>query len=179
MPEDLRLALTSKGNIEEIEKIAMFILYPKYDENKQPLSMARLDLKEEESEGTKKFFGILGPILDTLKGGKILVIDELDARFHPSITKFIINLFHSRQTNTQNAQIIFATHDTNLLNKELFRRDQIWFTEKDQFGATDLYSLVEYRVRKDASFQKDYIQGKYGAIPFIGDFESFLGIENG
>lgn len=108
----------------------------------------------------------------------ILVIDELDVRLHPFITRFIIQLFHSKQTNPKNAQLIFATHDTNLLTNKLFRRDQIWFTEKDQYGATDLYSLVEYKnVRKDASYEKDYIAGKYGAVPFIRNFEVLLGDE--
>jgi AAA15 family ATPase/GTPase len=81
--------------------------------------------------------------------------------------------------NPRNVQLIFATHDTNLLSKDLFRRDQIWFAEKDAYGATDLYSLVEYKpqgkqVRKDASFEKDYILGRYGAIPFIGGIDHLL-----
>jgi AAA15 family ATPase/GTPase len=72
------------------------------------------------------------------------------------------------------AQLIFASHDTNILNNRFFRRDQIWFTRKDEYGASELYSLEEFRIRKDASFNKDYITGKYGAIPFIGDIESLF-----
>jgi len=99
-----------------------------------------------------------------------LIIDELDARLHPIITRQIIKLFNDKNYNTNNAQLIFATHDTNLLDNKFFRRDQIWFTEKNMFGETALYSLVGFKIRNDASFEKDYIAGKYGAIPFIGDF---------
>ncbi|WP_353735315.1 AAA family ATPase [Okeania sp. SIO1H5] len=93
-----------------------------------------------------------------------------DARLHPIITRAIIDLFNSNTTNPKNAQLIFTTHDTNLLSNKIFRRDQIWFTEKNRQGATDLYSLVEYKVPNDAPFESDYIKGKYGAIPFLGNF---------
>jgi AAA15 family ATPase/GTPase len=117
--------------------------------------------------------------MDTLKNGKVLFIDEFDARLHPQITREIIKLFNSNKTNSKNAQIIFATHDTNFLSNKLFRRDQIWFAEKDKNGATHLYSLAEYKVRNDASFESDYIQGKYGAIPFIGNLEPLFEKTNG
>jgi AAA15 family ATPase/GTPase len=100
--------------------------------------------------------------------GRILCVDELDARLHPFITKSIVELFNSKDTNHKNAQLVFMTHDTNLLNNNLFRKDQIWFIEKDQYGATDLYSLVEYDIPDDAEYKNDYIKGKYGAIPYIG-----------
>lgn len=96
-----------------------------------------------------------------------MVLDELDARLHPLISLAIVKLFNSSETNPNNAQLIFMTHDTNLLTNKLFRRDQIWFTEKNRYGATDLYSLAEYKVRNDASFESDYIKGRYGAIPYI------------
>ena len=107
--------------------------------------------------------------------GDTLIVDELDSRLHPMMTRFLIELFNSNETNRANAQLIFVTHDTNLLTNRIFRRDQIWFTEKDRYGATDLYSLVDYKVRADASFSKDYILGKYGAIPFLGDPRDLLG----
>ena len=129
----------------------------------------------QSREGTKKLFYLSGPLLDILQFGSVLIIDELDARFHPLITSTIIGLFNSKSTNPNNAQLIFATHDTNLLSNKLFRRDQIWFTEKDKYGATDLYSLAEIKVRSDASFEKDYIAGKYGAIPFIGGLHHLIG----
>jgi len=119
-----------------------------------------------------KFFKISAPILNTLKEGKILLIDELDASLHPMLTKHLIKLFHDKSINTKNAQLIFATHDTNLLKPQLFRRDQIWLTEKDKYGATDIYSLAEIKnVRKTEDFESQYIQGKYGAIPYLGKFE--------
>lgn len=133
------------------------------------------DFLKEESEGTKKFFRIAGPLLDCLVNGYVVVIDELDAKLHPLLTKAAVRLFNSADSNPRNAQLIFATHDTNLLNDGKLRRDQIWFTEKTRLAATDLYSLAEIKlpkgvkVRKDAALEKNYIQGRYGAIPFIGD----------
>lgn len=131
-------------------------------------------MEKQESQGTQKIFNLSGPLLDTLEGGKLLVIDEIEARLHSFITRAVIQLFNSPQTNPRNAQLVFATHDTSLLSHRFFRRDQIWFTEKDQYGATDMYSLAELQVRNDASFDKDYIAGKYGAIPFIGGLHSLF-----
>ncbi|WP_026575706.1 AAA family ATPase [Bacillus sp. UNC438CL73TsuS30] len=136
-----------------------------------------MNMERDESEGTKKLFALSGPIIETLLKGETLVIDELDAKLHPLITRFILNLFQSTDKNPKNGQLIFATHDTNILSSRFFRRDQIWFTEKDKYSSTDLYSLAEYKmendkkVRVDASFEKDYIQGKYGAVPYVGDFD--------
>ncbi|MCH8961111.1 MAG: ATP-binding protein [Bacteroidetes bacterium] len=143
-------------------------LHQVYDDGKTIINQELLDLDTHESEGTKKLFALAGPILKILKEGKTLIIDELDARLHPLLTEAIIRLFNSNETNPNNAQLVFTTHDTNLLTNKLFRRDQIWFTEKDKYGATDLYSLAEFKVRNDASYERDYIAGKYGAIPFIG-----------
>lgn len=102
------------------------------------------------------------------------MIDELDAKLHPILTRHIVKLFMNPEVNRKGSQLIFNTHDTNLLNVQYLRRDQIWFTEKDRHDSTDLYSLVEFidneerKVRNDSSFEKDYINGRYGAIPFIG-----------
>jgi AAA15 family ATPase/GTPase len=149
--------------------------HPKYDADGKQTSMELFDMEKHESEGTNKLFALAGILLDTLRTGKILLIDELDARLHPLITRELICLFNSNETNPHNAQLIFTTHDTNLLSSKTFRKDQIWFTEKDNKGATDLYSLVEYKVGKNASFERDYIMGKYGAIPFIGNFKELIG----
>jgi len=138
-----------------------------------------MDFSTEESEGTKKFLRFAGPILESITRGEVVCIDELDAKFHPLLTRAIVRLFNS-SANTKNAQLIFTTHDTNLLQFGDLRRDQIWFTEKDQYGATDLYSLAEFKtgkglkVRNDEAYAKNYIQGRYGAIPFLGDFGAFL-----
>ncbi|HRN16584.1 MAG TPA: ATP-binding protein [Xylanibacter oryzae] len=128
---------------------------------------------EMESEGTKKVIEMSGPIFDTLNKGKLLVVDELDAKLHPLLTRNIVGLFMDPNINRNGAQLIFATHDTHLLNLEYLRRDQIWFTEKDNTESSDLYSLIEFRdgdgnkVRNDSSIEKDYINGRYGAIPFF------------
>ncbi len=121
------------------------------------------------SQGTKKQFAFSGPILEVLAHGGTLIIDEMDARFHPLLTRALVRLFQSPETNPKNAQLIFITHDTNLLDSKSLRRDQIWFVEKDRFGGSHLYSLSDFKgVRKDASFEEEYIQGRYGAIPFLG-----------
>lgn len=156
-------------------KPAVKTVHRKYDADGKQTAIELFDIEKHESEGTNKLFALAGILLDTLRTGKILLIDELDARLHPLITRELICLFNSNETNSHNAQLIFTTHDTNLLSSKTFRRDQIWFTEKDNKGATDLYSLVEYKVGKDASFERDYIIGKYGAIPFIGNFKELLG----
>lgn len=161
--------------IPEIRQVHRFIaLHDKFGKENEKIEKVHFDLGIE-SEGTKKLFAMSGLFISALKEGNVLIVDELDSRLHPMMTRFLIELFNSKETNQKNAQLIFATHDTNLLTKNLFRRDQIWFTEKDRYGATDLYSLVEYKVRADASFDKDYILGKYGAIPFLGDPKSLLG----
>lgn len=156
-------------------KTTVYTSHPKYDAEGKQISMERFDMEKHESEGTNKLFALAGILLDTLRTGKILLIDELDARLHPLITRELICLFNSNETNPHNAQLIFTTHDTNLLSSKTFRKDQIWFTEKDNKGATDLYSLVEYKVGKNASFERDYMIGKYGAIPFIGNFKELIG----
>jgi uncharacterized protein len=120
----------------------------------------------EESQGTQQLLSLAGPIIDTIQTSKVLVIDEMDARLHPLLLEFIVKLFHSIE-NKSNAQLICVLHNTIILNTATLRRDQIWFAEKDQYGASQLYSLVDFGVRKDASFEKDYILGKYEAIPFL------------
>jgi len=139
-------------------------------------SMEEFDLGHHESEGTQKLFALTGVIITTLKEADVIIIDELDARLHPLISQAIVKLFNSNETNPNNAQLIFMTHDTNLLSNKLFRRDQIWFTEKNRYSATDLYSLAEYNIRNDASFESDYIKGRYGAIPYLGDLNNLVDI---
>jgi len=175
IPEEVKKMLIDK------EGSVISTLHNVYDENNNVVSNTIFDFEFHESEGSKKYFRLSGPIWDTLKKGNILIIDELDARLHPILVTEIVKLFNSKETNPLNAQLIFATHDTNLLSAKIFRRDQIWFTEKNNEEATDLYSLVEYKlprgkVRNDASFEKDYIRGRYGAIPFVGDFKSIWSV---
>lgn len=147
-----------------------------YDVKGSVISDIEFKLTENESSGTNKIFDLAGYIVLALKFGTMVVIDELDSKLHPILTQEIIKLFNNPETNPKNAQLIFTTHDTNLLGANLFRRDQIWFTEKDDFEATDMYSLLEFKdeegntIRKDRSFEKDYIRGRYGAIPYISNF---------
>ncbi len=130
----------------------------------------------QESEGTRKMFELSPFIYRSLKEGTTLVIDEFDSRFHPLLTKKIVELFNSNENSK--AQLIFTTHDTNLLSSEILRRDQIDFVEKDKYGASHLYTLVEIKgIRNNASFEKDYIHGKYGAIPFLGNFSNLINFE--
>lgn len=154
-------------------KVKAYTFHHLYDKDGQIIGDARFNMKEQESAGTNKLFDLSAYIVASLYLGYTLIIDELDSKLHPILTRHIINLFNNPETNTANAQLIFATHDTNLLNIQTFRRDQIWFTEKDKTEATDLYSLIEFKepdgtkIRNDRSFEKDYMNGRYGAIPYI------------
>lgn len=129
------------------------------------------DLKEE-SQGTQKLFAYAGPWLDVLAKGKVLIVDELDTSLHPLLMRHLVGLFHNSEANSKNAQLVVTTHDTTLLDSDIYRRDQIWFAEKDQSGASKLYSLLEFSPRKNEAFERGYLKGRYGALPFIGDFSS-------
>jgi AAA15 family ATPase/GTPase len=133
--------------------------------------------EHQESSGTRKLFTYAIPITSALENGTPLFIDEFDAQLHPLILENILKLFNSPEKNPKNAQLIISCHAVNILTNKLFRRDQIWFCEKDQYGATDLYSLVEYDepVRNDAAFGKNYLQGKYGAVPYINEIALQIG----
>jgi len=122
----------------------------------------------EESFGTQKLFACLGPILKTLSDGGCFIVDELDAKLHPLLSCFIVELFQNSSTNPQNAQLLFNTHDTNLLNSKIMRRDQIWFTEKKKDSSTALYPLTDFSPRLKENLEIGYLQGRYGAIPFLG-----------
>lgn len=149
----------------------------KYDENKKFIENEQFYFSLHESEGTKKLFELSPFIYQALKEQKTIIIDEFDARFHPLLTKKILELFNSKEN--KGAQLIFTTHDTNLLSSDILRRDQIEFVEKDKYGASHLYSLVQFKgIRNNSTFEKDYIQGKYGAIPFLGNFNKILNFED-
>lgn len=166
--------------IENIEKVNNTIIstHTQYDDEGNEVKLINFPFKKNESEGTIKYFSLAYPIIDALDNGKRLVIDEFDSKMHPLLTCRIIALFNSKATNPHNAQLVFTTHDTNLLSSNIFRRDQIWFTQKDRYGVTELYSLAEYKVRNDASFEKDYLSGKYGAIPIISDLGRLFNASN-
>lgn len=143
-------------------------------------SLQLFDFDEMESEGTSKIFDMSGPIIDTLMNGYTLVIDELDAKLHPLLTKRIVNIFNSEKGNPHKAQLIFATHDTNLLNIDTLRRDQIWFIDKEKDDESSRLSRLsemtivtkneDRKVRNDRVFEKDYLVTKlYGALPNIDE----------
>lgn len=171
-----RLQLGFKNIAGYEESDSMFkirTIHDKYDGQGNIVGNQEFKMKDSESAGTNKIFDIVGYILYGLIFGKPVIIDELDAKLHPLLTIEIIRMFNSKESNPRGGQLIFVTHDTNLLSNNLFRRDQIWFAEKDRLEATDLYSLVEFKgtdnrvVRNDRSFEADYIKGRYGAIPYI------------
>ncbi|WP_413166957.1 AAA family ATPase [Capilliphycus salinus ALCB114379] len=145
------------------------IIRSRYHPDKQQTTSQSFDLYQEESRGTQKLLQLAIILVDVLNSGKVIFIDSLDLNLHPLITKTIIELFHQRETNPQNAQLIFTAYDTSLLNPKLFRRDQIWFTAKDikeNIGKTELYALAEFKIKNDSSYDQDYLLGKYGGIPF-------------
>lgn len=168
MPEDVKQGFRKRKLIVSSRK--------RFNEKHELVGNSEFAFDLQESEGTQKMFELSPFIYASLKEGNPLVIDEFDARFHPLLTKKIVELFNSE--GNKKSQLIFITHDTNLLSADLLRRDQIDFVEKDRYGASHLYTLVEIKgVRNDASFEKDYIQGKYGAIPFLGDFSTLTDFE--
>jgi uncharacterized protein len=175
-PEDMPIKLKEVIEKEIIKDLRLTSKHVVYNDNNEPDSEKETPFSLTESQGTQKLFAFAGPILDTLHKGNTLFIDEIDAKLHPILTRAIISLFQSEETNPNNAQLIFITHDTNLLHSNKFRRDQIWFTEKDNYGASHLYSLAEFKLskRKNTDLEQDYIDGRFGAIPFMGDWSHLL-----
>lgn len=138
-------------------------------ENGEPVSFSPHD----ESEGTLAYFGLLGPVLDTLESGGVLLVDELAESLHPLLALEIVRLFNDETRNPKGAQLIFNTHDTNLLDQRVLRRDQIWFTEKDNCGATHLYALTDFTPRREENLERGYLQGRFGGVPFLRNEEAW------
>ena len=159
LKRDLQLPDNLMGLIPEQEgnRIEAKVVYDQFE----------IDLLNEESSGIKRLFEIICPMIDILNTGKVLICDELEASLHEAVIYKIVQLFQNYKKDIF-AQLIFSTHDTSLLNRELFRRDQVWFTQLNKDRATDLYSLVEIKdVRKSENLAKGYVSGKYGAIPML------------
>lgn len=168
---------TPEEVIQEIEKGKKYATivteHKRFNSKFKEVKPVVFSMLRNESQGSRKMFEVSPFILQSLEEYRTLVIDEFDARFHPLLTQKLVELFNSY--SNKKSQFIFATHDTNLLSAKLLRRDQICFAEKDKYGASHFYSLVDFKgVRNDASFEKDYITGRYGAIPFLGDFNSII-----
>lgn len=149
--------LENLSSLPETDKIEVRVVYDKFE----------IDLMTEESAGVRRLVQMLIPLVDILDSGRVLVCDELETSLHEAVISQIVRLFQ-RFPKEKFAQLIFSTHDTSLLDTELFRRDQVWFTQLNEERATDLYSLVEIKnVRKTENLAKGYVSGKYGAIPML------------
>ena len=168
MPKDFPMELQMKKSGTSIEKIfketRSIIMY----HNGIPLNYF------QESEGTQRLFSLIGLWIDALENGRILIVDELDTKLHHLLNILLINLFHDPSQNKTNAQLVFSTHNLNLLDRKFFRRDQIWFTEKNpSTQSTELFSLVEYNPRNDKNYQNGYLAGRYGGLPYIKSYKVF------
>ena len=144
-----------------------------YDEDGNAVGEKLFDLRQE-STGTLRFLAYIQNIIEMIADGGVFIVDEMSARLHPLLTKLIVDIFCSSQN--QKAQLIFTTHDISLLNNNQFRRDEVVFVDKNERGESSLYALSDLRVREDATFHKDYLQGKYGAIP-IFNYDDLMGGE--
>jgi hypothetical protein len=138
-------------------------------EHSTPKGSAKFEL-HDESEGTQRLYGLIAPVLDCLREGRVLVVDELDSSLHTLLVRRLVTMFQTPELNPNGAQLIFSTHDTSLLDHTLFRRDQIWFTEKDADQATRLYPLTDFSPRKQEAWERGYLAGRYGAVPFFSDW---------
>ena len=167
--------INPKTGKEELKKIVKTI-HNVYNEADEITKQEYFDLKQE-STGTIRFLSYIQSIIDMTEQGGVLIVDELSARLHPLLTKLIVDIFQS--SSNAKAQLIFTTHDISLLNKEQFRRDEVVFIDKDNRGVSKIYALSDLKVREDATFSKDYLQGKYGAIPIFNYDDIIGGNEDG
>ena len=167
-------SLQEKFNeVIEENKTPVFTRHNVYDNNGKVIDEISFNLDAQESEGTKKFYNIIGLLLHAVREGRLVVIDEIDARIHTLLSRAIIRMFNGKDVKSA-AQILGVCHDTALMDKDLLRRDQIYLVEKDEFASTTVINLVEYKVRKETPFFKNYLEGKYGGIPFIENLENVL-----
>lgn len=162
-----------KNNLKDRFSKAIFTYHNKFNSNGDKIGEEGFILDNHESEGTKKYFNIIGLIITAIKEGRVVVMDEFDARLHTLLSKAILKLFNSSKIKST-AQLLVASHDTALLDRDILRRDQIYFIEKDKYGASQATSLVEYKHRKESPIDKNYLGGKFGAIPFIDDLEKLF-----
>lgn len=129
---------------------------------------------DDESEGTKKLITFATPWLQALEKGLVLFVDELHSKLHPQLVGFLVSLFHSDKTNPHNAQLVFTTHETSILNQLVFRRDQIWFCDTDENQASSIYPLSDFKIRKDTNLETSYLAGKYGGVPYANITEDLI-----
>ncbi len=172
LPEPIRQLILEAGESEGIANTPTIQRYEtEFLHSSSTGEPVNFDI-EEESLGTQRLFGIGGFLLSGLDDGDVIVIDEFDDSLHPLLARQLVQIFHDPIVNRNNAQLIFNTHDSTLLDLTLMRRDQIWLVEKDRDGASHLYSILEFSPRSNEALSKGYLQGRYGAIPFL-DFGRF------
>lgn len=159
---------------KEKEREIVKTIHDIYDDDGNIVGEKLFDLSQESS-GTLRFFAYIQDIIERTENGGVFVVDEISARLHPLLTKLIVDVFQD-SSNTK-AQLIFTTHDISILNKDQFRRDEVVFVDKNRRGESTLYALSDLKIREDASFDKDYMRGKYGAIP-IFKYDDILGGDN-
>ena len=166
LPEFVRKQISIVGTKDIPNEIdTIFFEHNKFDIKGTKIGTTKFNIGDE-SAGTQKFFDVLGPVVDTIENGKVLLVDEFDNSLHPYLTKFILDLFE--RNNPNNAQLIVTTHDTSLLSRKEFNKEQFWFTKKNKFGAGNLFSLAEFKTqRNDTEFSQKYLEGRFGALPFI------------
>ena len=161
--------------MKEHPPITAYARHTKYNDEGDEVGLVDFDIDEKESDGTRKLFNLAGPIVDTLREGKVLFIDELDAELHPLLSRQIVKRFNCPKTNPRGAQLVFTTHDTNMLSRKLLRRDQVVFVEKDKKAMTHLTPMMSIKMengakpRTDSNYEKNYLEGKYNAIPYFDD----------
>lgn len=167
---DLDMRKEASHSVEGIKKkaVSLFSVHSVFNDEGEVVDQLHVPFGQWESEGTGKLLGVGSLILDALADGRTIIIDEFDARFHPNLTLKIVQLFNNSETNPNHAQLIFITHDASLLKRARLRRDQICFVSKDRYGISSLTNLIEYKgVRKDASYDKEYLNGTYAAVPYL------------
>lgn len=175
-PEAMRAAIQQRardGNMPQLYS-QVSTVRTVYDENLRRTGNVEFSLEHDESAGTRKYFAISGPIIDALATGSVLVIDEMANKLHATLADRIVSIFNNPATNPRNAQLIFNTHDTNMMRPDLLRRDQVWFTKKDRYGAVTLYSLAGFKadqVRKGDDYEKKYLEGRFGGLPYLNTFQ--------
>lgn len=172
IPSEILKLIQEDSENNHLKKIDIFTIHKSQDGRKVSFDFA------VESFGTQKFFNIIGSYIDCLKNGYVMIHDELNTHLHPILTKFIVELFHDKNINKKNAQLVFTTHETSLLNQNIFRKDQIWFCEKEN-KASKFYSLSEFKNLRNINYEKAYLSGKFGAIPYLRDILTHMGINNG
>ena len=172
MPDDMKQSLLQKLETEKFVDIQIIHA----GENGSSVALPL----ESESDGTQKLFTYAGPWLDVLNEGSVLLIDELHDNLHPLIVRMLVGMFHNNQTNPKNAQLMFTTHETSILNQEVFRRDQIWFAIQEGAQGTHLSPLSDFKVRKGTEdIQRYYLEGRYGAVPYLPHFYADVSVAMG